>query len=396
MLPRLRSFLKRTKSSSSKISSVSTGDSDTESVPHDSSTAINQHVDNDTAVTTLLSSSADLSDQCRQKPKRLLPSPHIVEANHTSLASWPIARGKADTRPSSHSPPAHQSAAVPTSAPTSVEKHLCALEDELSTASSQHLPWLSPLSKLPTHPDSSAASPVSSPAPSSAPSVPAKNDTKIMQRKVWVRRPGASATLVTVNDDDLVDTVRDMILRKYANSLGKSIDSPDITLKIVSREQAGKSIPLERVLGPEEPIGRTLDLYYAGGQSIEEALIIDIPPRRTPRPSPRVSSLAYPYFVDEPYRPSEAAREYFPPMAVHSPLAGQHPPPINASHPHSMAIIASGQPPTLPSPGAHSTRRRPKYGRQHTSSPTILHSHQPTTGGKTGPTSSLGDCANPL
>jgi hypothetical protein len=78
----------------------------------------------------------------------------------------------------------------------------------------------------------------------------------IMQRKVWVRRPSASATLVTVQDDDLVDSVRDMIMHKYANSLGRTIDSPDITLKITTREQAGKSISQERVLGPEEIIGR--------------------------------------------------------------------------------------------------------------------------------------------
>src|ERR1700754_189794 len=48
-----------------------------------------------------------------------------------------------------------------------------------------------------------------------------------MPRKIWVKRPGASATRVEVNEDDLVDNVRDAILNKYANSLGRTIDSPD-------------------------------------------------------------------------------------------------------------------------------------------------------------------------
>src|SRR5207237_361399 len=38
-----------------------------------------------------------------------------------------------------------------------------------------------------------------------------------MHRKVWVKRAGASATRVEVAEDDLVDNVRDVILRKYAN-----------------------------------------------------------------------------------------------------------------------------------------------------------------------------------
>src|SRR5271154_5775942 len=103
------------------------------------------------------------------------------------------------------------------------------------------------------------------------------------KRKIWVKRPGSSPTQVTVNADDLVDDVRDVILRKYANSLGRSFDSPDVTLKILARETSNKNVGKERVLGPEEHIGNTLDAYYAGGQSINEALIIEMPRRRTPK-----------------------------------------------------------------------------------------------------------------
>ena len=214
---------------------------------------------------------------------------------------------------------------------------------------------------------------------------PAGNDiSTVMQRKLWVKRPGASATRVAVDEDDLVDNVRDAILHKYANSLGRSIDAPDISLKIVSREPANNAVKSERVLGPEESISQTLDTYYPGGQEIDEALIIEIPQRRTPRPSPLVDSHHVPYYISE-VRPGEGAREYFPPMAaMPSPHLATH---LSHSadprHPsvHSIAVLSTGQVAPLPSPGAHSTRRsaRPRMGRQHTSSPTILHTTQPTS-----------------
>ena len=205
-----------------------------------------------------------------------------------------------------------------------------------------------------------------------------------MQRKIWVKRPGASATRVVVDEDDLVDNVRDAILHKYANSLGRSIDSPDISLKIVSREPGNNAVKSERALGPEESISQTLDTYYPGGQEIDEALVIDLPQRRTPRPSPLVDSHHVPYYISE-VRPGEGAREYFPPMAaMPSPHLATH---LSHSadprHPsvHSIAVLSTGQVAPLPSPGAHSTRRsaRPRMGRQHTSSPTILHTTQPTS-----------------
>ena len=86
---------------------------------------------------------------------------------------------------------------------------------------------------------------------------------------------------------------------------------PDINLKIISREQNNKNVNLERLLGPEEPIGQTLDAYYPGGQQVDEALVIDIPLRRTPRASPRAGNHHVYYYPDQ-YRPDEAAREYFP------------------------------------------------------------------------------------
>jgi osomolarity two-component system, response regulator SSK1 len=202
---------------------------------------------------------------------------------------------------------------------------------------------------------------------------------KMATRKIWVRRPGASATLVTINEDDVVDDVRDMILRKYANSLGRQFDSPDLTLRIVPRENR-----VERILGPEEPMARTLDAYFPGGQTVDEALVIDVPLRRTtPMPSPRTGPPHAPHLTaailaEEP-RPPEGTTDYFGPGAV----AGTAVPvmvtaPSTGTSQHAIAVLTTGQVPQLPSPGGTRARQyrerpeRPKLGRHHTSSPTAI------------------------
>lgn len=205
--------------------------------------------------------------------------------------------------------------------------------------------------------------------------------TNMQRKKIWVKRPGSSATQVTINEEDLVDDVRDMILKKYANSLGRSFDSPDVTLRIIFRHPSGRHSQTERTLGPEESVSKVLEMHYPGGQAVEEALVIDVPQRRTPKHSPH---LAMPYYLTDDLRPRETGTDYFPPM----PPAGQRSPhlPMNQSvssaqgsshHPpaHSMAVLTTGQLPNLPSPGPRLPRHsqhRPKYGRQHTTSPTIL------------------------
>ncbi|KAL8383596.1 hypothetical protein RB595_010678 [Gaeumannomyces hyphopodioides] len=194
------------------------------------------------------------------------------------------------------------------------------------------------------------------------------------KRKVWVRRPSASATLITINEDDVVDDVRDLILRKYANSLGRQFDSPDLTLRIIPREQQR-----ERTLGPDEHMTRTLEAYFPGGQTVDEALIIDVPLRRTPRPSPRsgpphLQMNAVYYGPPEDHRPPENGTDYFGPAVVNSVTL----PNGVTAHPHSISVINTGQIPQIPSPGGTRTRAyrerpdRPRLGRQHTSSPTIL------------------------
>jgi osomolarity two-component system response regulator SSK1 len=194
----------------------------------------------------------------------------------------------------------------------------------------------------------------------------------MLHRKIWVKRPNASATLVQIREDDLVDDVRDMILKKYQNSLGRSFDAPDVTLRIVPRDAAARS--QDRTLGPEEEMCRTLDAYFPGGQTVHEALVIDVPQRRTPKPSPQV-----PVYYNHHDDHRNHQTEYFPPMpAVVNPSPAIADPRLPLPHAHSIAVLTNGgQLPALPSPGGtrrtlHHGGSRPKYPRHNTASPTTL------------------------
>lgn len=96
------------------------------------------------------------------------------------------------------------------------------------------------------------------------------------RRRVWVRRLRGSATLVSCFNEALVDELRDMVILKFANSLGRMLDSPDLVIKITPRRTPNLQILPERFLSPNEELSSVLNqYYYPGGQTIEEALIID-------------------------------------------------------------------------------------------------------------------------
>ncbi|OJJ95334.1 hypothetical protein ASPACDRAFT_12503, partial [Aspergillus aculeatus ATCC 16872] len=194
-----------------------------------------------------------------------------------------------------------------------------------------------------------------------------------MVRKIWVKRPGGSATLVPTTDDFVVDELRDQVINKYANSLGKTFDAPDIVIRISPREGSNRQTTPDRILSPEESLMNVVDTYYPGGQVIEEALIIDIPQRRTPKPSPR------PQVYYNQSEPGEHG-DYFPLMPANPtvPTPPSHPNNSSASvnaHPApSISILTTGMAPPLPSPGSRGNRhpRRPPLTRHTTNSPTML------------------------
>ncbi|OJJ48309.1 hypothetical protein ASPZODRAFT_30834, partial [Penicilliopsis zonata CBS 506.65] len=194
-------------------------------------------------------------------------------------------------------------------------------------------------------------------------------------RKVWVKRPGGSATLVSTAADSLVDELRDMVVHKYANSIGKTFDAPDVCIRILPREGSNRQSTPERSLSPEEPLLAVLDAYYPGGQSIEEALVIDVPQRRTPKPSPRHNVY---YHHSEPGEHGD----YFPLMPVNPKLSTPNAhgpnslPTVSGANAHtapSISILTTGKPPPIPSPGRGARHpRRPQLVRHTTNSPTML------------------------
>jgi osomolarity two-component system response regulator SSK1 len=192
-----------------------------------------------------------------------------------------------------------------------------------------------------------------------------------MIRRIWVKRPGLSPTMIKIDEDFLVDDVRDLILQKYQNSLGRNFDAPDIAIRILPREKSQRSpSEIDRVLLPDEPIARTIDIYYPNGQTSDEALLIDIPVRKTPKASPAAIA----------YYPGEGP-DYFSaqptPNSGHLTTQGGHyfvQPIPHTTHPHSISVLTTGHLPPLPvSPGGtNRVQRRPKTRSVQTSSPILL------------------------
>lgn len=191
---------------------------------------------------------------------------------------------------------------------------------------------------------------------------------EMVHRRIWVKRPGGSATLVPCLEDAVVDELRDQVIMKYANTLGRTFDSPDIVIRISAREGSNRQQTPERLLSPEEVLSSVLDSYYPGGQTVEEALLIEAPTRRTPKPSPRHS-----VYLHHHSEPGEHG-DYFPLMPPNGHTPPAHPASSGAANAHSISILTTGVAPALPSPGTRAARhhRRPPLTRHTTNSPTIL------------------------
>ncbi|KAF3939640.1 hypothetical protein ABW19_dt0203778 [Dactylella cylindrospora] len=202
-------------------------------------------------------------------------------------------------------------------------------------------------------------------------------------RKVWVKRPGGSPTQVIIIEDDFVDTVRDLCLRKYANALGRQYDSPDLMIRILpsvkpqsARRQQINSNPThtDRLLQPDEILAQILDDYYPNGQAAEDALVVEVPQQqrsRTPRPSPGPHSMSYAYGqnMHDLQLPGE---DYFTPGGIVPSVPPSQPGTVRSAHnipanPSSLASYMASSPP--PSSPGHRTMKRPGPVRMTTASP---------------------------
>lgn len=124
--------------------------------------------------------------------------------------------------------------------------------------------------------------------------------------KVWVRRPNSSPVRiqipssvsspaftpsvggardtprdveVEITDDYLVDDLREAILKKYPQSLGKHHDSADLSIQIPTRranpdDSDGGVIEGQRILQPDESVIKILTEEYPDGQKSEDAWLI--------------------------------------------------------------------------------------------------------------------------
>ncbi|EWC48098.1 hypothetical protein DRE_02677 [Drechslerella stenobrocha 248] len=206
------------------------------------------------------------------------------------------------------------------------------------------------------------------------------NENQVRTRRVWVKRPGGSPTQVVIAEDDFVDTVRDLCLRKYSNALGRQYDSPDLMIRIfppakphsARTRQMGTAPPnVDRVLLPDEILSGLLDDYYPSGQTSEDALVIEVPPQqrsRTPRPSPGPHAMSYAYgqTVHDLQLPGE---DYFTPIGI---TPHSQPGTVRSAHtlppnPSSLSNYMANSPP--PSSPGHRSIKRPGPVRMTTGSP---------------------------
>ncbi|KAK9448489.1 uncharacterized protein V1518DRAFT_375132 [Limtongia smithiae] len=135
--------------------------------------------------------------------------------------------------------------------------------------------------------------------------------------RIWVRRPAGAATTVAVTPGDIVDDLKSALIVKYAASLGRFHDAPDLQIRmrmaaahanssnsssnnssrrrrrgdVVRRELAlleeqqqqhqhqhnAVYDDEERVLQPDEVLQGILDKFYPTGMRMSDAFIVDVP-----------------------------------------------------------------------------------------------------------------------
>lgn len=209
--------------------------------------------------------------------------------------------------------------------------------------------------------------------------------------KVWVRRPNSSPVRIQIpssvsspaftpslgggtrdtprgvdielTDDFLVDDLREAILKKYPQSLGKHHDSADLSIQIPTRrtnsdDSDGSIIEGQRILQPEESVIKILTDEYPDGQRSEDAWLIVTSGGRdnytrwwlqtgglSTEFAPLRTALSPNQFVTSAggsFASGDGHQEYFPYIPIHtqgSP-SGEYPPRSRAS---GSSMMSSGQ-----------------------------------------------------
>ncbi|KAK9240774.1 hypothetical protein V1525DRAFT_447686 [Lipomyces kononenkoae] len=143
------------------------------------------------------------------------------------------------------------------------------------------------------------------------------------RKRIWVRRPHGVATTVLVSSYDIVDDLKTALISKYATSLGRTHDAPDLSIRMshagtpsgqhsphgrrkrrgdaVRRELAAALDPHfvvhhhhhphqqqqqhaassheddDRILQPDEVLFALLDKFFPTGMTMQDAFVVEVP-----------------------------------------------------------------------------------------------------------------------
>ncbi|KAK6201479.1 uncharacterized protein RJT21DRAFT_84983 [Scheffersomyces amazonensis] len=113
-------------------------------------------------------------------------------------------------------------------------------------------------------------------------------------RRVWVKKVNGTPTTLIINQDYIVDDLKQDIMYKFPNSLAKIYDPADLRIILVRNNQ--NRINLE----PDQSVWTILDQYFPGGMTKNNAFLIEEPIPEVNEPHSNVSrgsigSLSSPY-----------------------------------------------------------------------------------------------------
>lgn len=184
-----------------------------------------------------------------------------------------------------------------------------------------------------------------------------------------MKRSQGPPTTVALSEDEIVDDLKFAIVQKFPVGLGRSYDSPDLTLRLRPRpfrpgmnsssstatNSAAHQHQHDLVLAPEENVARVIDTYFPGGQKVEEAIAVETPMymrRSTPIKSPAYNTVDVHHALPEqqgyfPFFPNTGSASEGKPTATPAIMVAEQ------QQPQSPRMLHTPAPPALPSPAVH-------------------------------------------